>query len=65
MKKLNAKGKNALPKDVHMDGVHEMVQYIDSIATRVPIGFRELLYEIHLETPISALISSKMMRPMV
>ena len=27
--------------------------------TRVPIGFRELLYEIHLETPISDLLSSK------
>ena len=28
-------------------------------ATRVPIGFTEMLYEINLETPISALLISQ------
>ena len=58
LRKMKAKGKNALPKHAHMDLVNDLIAYIETIATRVPIGFRELLYEIHLETPISALVSS-------
>ena len=58
LKKLNSKGKHALPKTEHMKVVHQLIEYINSIATRVPIGFTDLLYEIHLETPISALVPS-------
>ena len=48
-----------MPRDDHLEKVHDILIYIDEVATRVPIGFTEMLYEIHLETPISALVSSQ------
>jgi len=51
LKKLNAKGKAAVPRDEHLD--------IDEVATKVPIGYTEMLYEIHLETSISAIVTSQ------
>ena len=59
LKKLNAKGKSAVPRDEHLEIVHRLIEHIDDIATRVPIGYLEMLYEIHLETPISALVNSQ------
>ena len=59
LKKLKKTGKNALPLDEHMNLVHDLLLYIDTISTTIPSGFYELLYEIHLETPISALINSR------
>ena len=58
LKKLNTKGKAAIPRDDHLEIVHELLEHIDEIATRVPLGYLEMLYEIHLETPISALVNS-------
>ena len=58
LKKLDTKGKAAIPRDDHLEIVHELLEHIDEIATRVPIGYLEMLYEIHLETPISALVNS-------
>ena len=58
LKKLNTRGKHALPKTEHMEVVHKLIEYINFIATRVPIGFTDLLYEIHLDTPILALVPS-------
>ena len=36
-----------------------MINHCNEIATRIPISFTELLYELHLETPITALIGSE------
>ena len=58
LKKLNAKGKAAVPRDEHLEIVHKLLEHIDEVATRVPIGYTEKLYEIHLETPISAIVNS-------
>ena len=58
LKKLNTKGKNAVPRDDRLEAVHEVIKYCDAVATRVPCGIRELLYETALETPISALFLS-------
>ena len=35
---LNTKGKAAIPRDDHLEIVHELLEHIDEIATRVPIG---------------------------
>ena len=50
------KGKGAVPRDERLETVHKLLVHIDEVATRVPIGYTEMLYEIHLETPVSALV---------
>ena len=38
LKKLNTKGKPAIPCDDHLEISHELLEHIDEIVTRVPIG---------------------------
>ena len=59
LRRLNDKGKSEVSQDDHLDIVHKLIEHIDQIATRVPIGYLEMLYEIHLESPISALVNSE------
>ena len=58
LKKLNTKGKAAIPCDDHLEISHELLEHIDEIVTRVPIGQLDMLCKINLETPISALVNS-------
>ena len=47
-----------IPRNTNLELIHELINHCNKIATRIPISFTELLYELHLETPITAHVGS-------